>query len=125
MSLCGDDLRAALYCCAALLRARQHNGEPIPRWLWTHFERLDAAVRTPPQSEPGHESSAPGEQSQSKKLIDAREAATILGCSPRQARRLAPDLDGQLIGDRWLFHRDVVTEYADERRHRGGSATRS
>jgi hypothetical protein len=48
-------------------------------------------------------------------LITAREAATILGCSRCHAQRLTADLDGQIVDGRWLFRRDLVTDYAQQK----------
>lgn len=48
-------------------------------------------------------------------LIDANEVARMLGCSKRQARRHARDLDGQIIGGRWVFRKAAVAEYAEGR----------
>jgi hypothetical protein len=50
-----------------------------------------------------------------EKLITARKAATILDLSKRQIHRLAADLDGRIVGGRWLFDLGTVTEYAEER----------
>lgn len=48
-------------------------------------------------------------------LIPTSEAAVILGCSPRHVRRLADVLDGERVGGRLVFQRDVVTRYLEER----------
>lgn len=109
------DVAGAYYCAAALVRARQRTGEPIPQWLRQHYDRLDAQVRV---SRPGHESGSDTGQSEPDELISAREAAMIIGCSKRQVQRLASDLDGARIVDgRWLFRRDAVQDYAEGRNH--------
>ena len=109
-------LRADYYCVAEVVRHRQRTGEPIPDWLRRHFDRLDAEIRV---SESGHESDSDTGQFDQNELITAREVSQMLGCSKRQAQRLASDLDGcQFVGGRWLFRRSSVAEYAEGRRRR-------
>ena len=115
MSLAADDARAGLYCAAAVIRSRQRNGEPIPEWLHRHFDRLDAEIR---MSESGHEFDSDAGQLAQDELITAREVSRMLGCSKRQAQRLASDLEAEIVGGRWLFRRSAVTEYVEGRRRR-------
>ncbi|BCQ09667.1 hypothetical protein JMUB5695_03117 [Mycobacterium heckeshornense] len=110
------DLRAAYYCVAEVLRHRRLSGAPIPAWLREHFDRLDTAIRCTSSS--GHEPGCGGEQSEQGSWLTATQAAQALGVSARHVRRLAADLDGQLVGGRWLFPADAVSEYAEERRRR-------
>jgi len=107
-----EHLRASYYCAAALIRTRQRSGEPIPEWLRRHYRRLDAAM-----SRPGHESGSDGEQLEDDTLITARETAELPGKSKRQCQRIAADLDGKIIGGRWLFSRAAVIDYAEEKGH--------
>lgn len=46
-------------------------------------------------------------------LIGSVEAQSILGCSERWIRKIASDLDGIKCGNRWLFDRRTVVEYAE------------
>jgi excisionase family DNA binding protein len=120
MNLSSDDLRAAYYCVAEVLRRRQLVGQPIPEWMRRHFDRLDAAVRGLSRS--GHQAAGAVEQlphsgPTSRSLISAHEAAQILGISKRQVQQLAADLDGQIIGGRWLFERETVETYAEGQRY--------
>ena len=112
MNLTGTDLHAALYVAAEVIRSRQRTGQPVPTWLRRHFNRLDTEIRV---LQSGHESDGDTGQSDQEQLITAREAAAILGCSKRQAQRLAADLDGQIVGGRWLFKLNTVTKYAQGR----------
>jgi excisionase family DNA binding protein len=116
VKLTSDEARAAYYCAAALIRHRQRSGEPIPDWLRRHFGQLDAQIRA---SQSGQEWDCGAEELSQDKLITAREAAQVLGCSKRQVQRLAGDLDGQIIGGRWLFSSSAVAEYAEGRRRHG------
>jgi hypothetical protein len=43
--------------------------------------------------------------------LSTEEAATMLNCTPRQARRLAPKLGGRKIGGRWLLDRHAIAEH--------------
>ncbi|WP_280314450.1 hypothetical protein [Nocardia wallacei] len=84
-------------------RQRAHAG--IPLELKYFLGRLDHAMRHPEEDDDG-----PDIESEE---IGTREAAGILGCSTRQVRYLAADLDGIRIGRDWIFSRRTVEEYAD------------
>ena len=99
VNLAADDVHAAYYCAAEVMRHRQRAGQPVTHWLSAHYARLDAAARV---SRSGHEFDGGTEQLEPEKLITAREAATILDLSKRQIHRLAADLDGRIIGGRWV-----------------------
>jgi hypothetical protein len=45
--------------------------------------------------------------------IPIRDAAALLGYSPRQTRRLAPKLGGRMIGGRWLLDQHAITEHLE------------
>ncbi|KMV22378.1 helix-turn-helix domain-containing protein [Mycobacterium heckeshornense] len=117
MTLDETDLRAAYFCVAEVVRRRRLSGQPIPSWLRGHFDRLDRAVRAAAASTSGHESGC-AEQELQQQWLTATQAAQALGVSARHVRRLAADLDGQLVGGRWLFPAAAVSEYAAERRRR-------
>ncbi|GJO29992.1 hypothetical protein NJB1507_37700 [Mycobacterium marinum] len=106
-----DLLRAAYYCAAEVMRHRSRTGQPLPAWLRQHFAALDAAVRMSRSGHGFHGGAAQLVQDE----VTAQEAADMLGCSKRQALRLAADLDGRLVGGRWLFPRSAVEQYAAER----------
>lgn len=95
----------ALYCARQVAIWHNRQGH-LPRWLAEHLRRCEQAA-----SRPGHETGTAAEQSEPVR-ISAREAATILGVSKRHTIRLAADLDGQLVGGRWLFNPTIVTTYA-------------
>ncbi|RFZ48240.1 hypothetical protein MSS2_04756 [Mycobacterium marinum] len=111
MTLSQQDLRAAYYCAAEVIRHRRRTGQPLPDWLRRHYAALDAAVL---MSRSRHESeSVPAQLGQEQ--ITAQEVADMLGCSKRQTLRLAADLDGRIVGGRWLFPRSAVGQYVAER----------
>jgi excisionase family DNA binding protein len=66
-------------------------------------------------SQSRHGMSSYTEELESDELITAKEAAEVLGCSKRQIQRMASDLDGKIVGGRWLFSRATVVGYAEER----------
>src|SRR5579875_503072 len=107
MTLDETDLRGAYYCAAEVLRRRRLSGQPIPSWLRGHFDRLDRAVRAAAASTSGHESGCV-ERELRQQWLTATQAAQALGVSARHVRRLAADLDGQLVGGRWLFPAGTV-----------------
>ncbi|MEZ0382170.1 helix-turn-helix domain-containing protein [Mycobacterium sp. pW045] len=114
------EVQACYYGLAHFMRQQRIRQRPVPRSVELLYRRIDAAIRTP-VSDSGHQISAV--PTQSDVWITAREAADILGVSKRQAQRLHADLDGQLIGGRWLFKRETVQEYAHERTSGRGGAT--
>lgn len=109
MNLDGANLETAYYCTAREIRRRQLTGQPVPAPVQKLFDRLDLEIRV---SHSRHESDCDTRQSEPDKWIAAREAADILGCSKRQVTRRASDLDGEIIGGRWLFKLHTVLEYA-------------
>jgi hypothetical protein len=48
----------------------------------------------------------------SDELVTASEVASMIGCTPRHVRRIAAQLGGFRVGDRWAFHRDQVAASA-------------
>jgi hypothetical protein len=54
-----------------------------------------------------------GEELESDKRISAAEAAMILGWTKRTVQRRASDLDGEIVGNCWVFSQSVVVEYAE------------
>lgn len=101
--LTGDAITAVRYAVRVAIAARHRNGYPSdPR-----LTELAAAV-----SEPGTaDTEPPPAQHDPHEWIDTREAANMLNISNRQARRLAPQLDGQLHAGRWLIPRAAVDEH--------------
>ncbi|TVX97855.1 helix-turn-helix domain-containing protein [Mycolicibacterium porcinum] len=94
---------------AEVMLNRQRLGAPIP-------ERVRDLLRYVSCS--GHQSGSVPTQSEQEPddLISTEQAAEILGCSPRHARRLSADLDGARVAGRWTYSRTAVTEYAQARR---------
>ncbi len=99
----GADLAVVRYAVEVAQRARRRNG--LPRS--TALAQLADALAVPGQTDAPDE--APGEA----EYMSTHEAATLLGCSERQARRLAPALGGRLVGGRWLLDRVAVTEHLE------------
>lgn len=64
----------------------------------------------------GSESDTDTEQFETE-LIGTEEAAHILGCTTRNVRLLAKDLDGQQCGREWIFRRHVVQDYQEARKN--------
>jgi hypothetical protein len=106
MSLGGDDhLRACLYCAAEVVRGRRRSGQPIPEWLRTHLERLDAEVRV---SARGHQNSCGTEESAT---LSPMQVAEMLRRPERWVRRHRELLGAHKDGDRWRYPRAAVAEY--------------
>lgn len=99
--LSGRDLDVLAYALHCTQRARQQQGLP-PSPEVAALAALVAA--SPPQDTP----TAPDPENEP---MTTSQAAAQLGCSRRTATRLAPQLDGQLIGGRWLIPAAAVTEH--------------
>ncbi|MGW4581945.1 hypothetical protein ACWELP_24950 [Rhodococcus aetherivorans] len=105
--LTGPAVDALHYTVRVAVAARRRNGLPVPRAV----AELAAALAAP-----GRTDTEPVAASHdSPDMIDTMEAATMLGCSNRQARRLAPLLGGRLTGGRWLLDRAAVTQHIEGR----------
>jgi hypothetical protein len=68
--------------------------------------------------EPESELVSAAEQLMLNGPIGTTEAALILECSSQWVRHIAKDLGGQRTSSGWVFDRQTVMEYAQERRKR-------
>lgn len=101
--LTGTALDVARYACDVAQRARARNGLPPSRDL----ARLADALAAPGQTDSADEPAGQGD------YVTTDQAADLLHCSPRTARRLAPALGGRLVGGRWLLDRQAVAEHKE------------
>jgi hypothetical protein len=53
---------------------------------------------------------------QNVEVIAVAEAGRLLGLSPRQVRRLAPELDGRKVAGHWTFDALTVAAVAADRK---------
>jgi Helix-turn-helix domain len=121
MNFDGDDLRVAHRNATAIIGSYQRRCRPIPADLQRHYDRLLLAIRCMSAADGFADetnSGASEPQLTHEDLLDAAEAAKIIGCSAQWVRRIHTDLDGQNIGGRWLFPRSTIENYAEERRFR-------
>jgi hypothetical protein len=104
----------ALFCAEQELKARRAGKPPGPQpWNAELVRALELETAT---SGLGHPSDAAESDSEATEWVSTREAAVLLGLSKRQAQRLAADLDGRIIGGRWVFPLTAVAEYAEGRK---------
>lgn len=108
----GQDLRAALYCCAEVVRSRQRTGQPISDWLRRHYNQFNAEIRLPAR---GHQNSCDTEESDT---LSTMQVAEMLRRPERWVRRHRELLGAHKDGDRWRYPRTAVAEY--ERRAADG-----
>ena len=99
--LTGDALALVAYAVDTTQRARARNGLPPLAGLVS----LRALVT------PAGHGDNPSDPEGEPELVTTREAAELLRCSERTARRLAPKLGGRNIGGRWLLDRHAVAEH--------------
>lgn len=106
--LTGSGIAVALRAAINSQRARQANGSPVSGDLHALIQAC-VAVR-------GHadvrNSVDPPTSMEERPTISVEEAATMLGLSVRQTRRLAPKLGGQRIAGRWLLDIQAIIEHA-------------
>ncbi|REE74380.1 hypothetical protein C8E05_3815 [Rhodococcus wratislaviensis] len=105
--LTGPAVGAVRFALAIALAARRRNGLPVPVPLAELAAELSVGGHT--------DAKAKGGSNTEPRHITTEEAAQMLGCSNRQARRLAPQLGGKLAGGRWLLDRAAVTEHLEGR----------
>lgn len=102
--LTGDAIELAAAAIAMAIQYRALEGRPPHRGL----QSLLAECRPRPQGDKLDEAAGHPETA---RMVPSAEAAEVLGLSPRQARRLAPKLGGQLVAGRWLVDRDALLEH--------------
>jgi hypothetical protein len=106
--------RQLLFCTAEELRARRAGKAPGVRpWNAELVRAVELELAT---SESGSEMDWGHEQSEAK-VISARQAADIIGCSSRYVRDIADELGGMKVDGRWVFDEDNVLAYAERRRN--------
>ena len=106
--LSGSAIDAVLYAVDVAQRARSRNGLPPSTMLAALREALSPTGQADILPEPAEECG-------SRDRVPSAEAAQLLRCSPRQARRLAPTLGGERVGGRWVIDRQAITEHMEGR----------
>jgi hypothetical protein len=82
------------------------------RASWATMHSLEALYHRITSAD-GSETTSTPEELYEDDLIDTTAAAAILGCSTRWIREIRADIDGRKVGGRWVFPRQVVTQYAE------------
>lgn len=95
-----------IYVLRDMIARRRLRGEPVPAQFVTFHAQLLASAC-------GTETQAALQESGDGDLIDSAEAASILGYTPRWVRHIRRDLDGEMVGGRWVFRRQTVVGYAE------------
>jgi len=111
---------AARTLCEAVLiaeRSRRSAGLPLGRDYETLARELYAAMSGSGQSDIAADTGC--DPDVVGPTVPIEEAAAELGCSKRQARRIAPELGGRIVGGRWLIDRQALTEHIEGRRTDG------
>ena len=102
----------AYYCAVEVLNTRRLRGQPIPPWLKSYHEELEAEWTALSAHGPRTCQTA-----NTPPTMDAEEAAKLMNCTPRNARRKAekdPRL-GRIVSGVWVFDRAAVENYARRR----------
>lgn len=100
------------------LRDRDRDGMPAPSALLAIVAALDEAADMSAALSTGHSGHAemsPARTSSRRDALRTDEAARLLGLSPRQVRRLAPDLDAWHERGHLRYDRAAVETYANQR----------
>ena len=106
--LTGPAARACLDCIHIAVRNRRLNGLPNSSVYTALADALHKAVSAQghsdiPETVVAHSDLMP--------TVPVDQAAPRLGLSPRQTRRLAPQLGGQRVGGRWLLDEQAIREH--------------
>lgn len=104
----GRDLDVLAYAVHAARLARRREGRPASPDL----DRLAGVLS--PNGQPDTPAEPIG-QAATVEVLDANEAARLLGVHPRTARRLAPQLDGRKVGACWAIPVHAIQEHLDGR----------
>ena len=112
--LSGEAARATAEAMLIAVRSRRVSGLPRSR----PYERLIAAL----VAAAGHVDVRTGDIAdagvmQTQPTVTVEAAASRLGLSKRQTRRLAPDLGGRIIAGRWLLDDLAITEHIEGSRY--------
>ncbi|WP_141561917.1 helix-turn-helix domain-containing protein [Micromonospora sp. WMMA1996] len=114
---CLDVLRSLQAAVAASDRAGLR---PPPR-IVTLIAALEAEMQQP--SSPGGSAEVPREPGVPGSVLttepaDTKEAARMLGVTPRQIRNISHRLDGRKVAGSWVFDRDLVAAEAIRRQRK-------
>jgi hypothetical protein len=115
MNLDRHQLLTVRYALEDVIVRRRLGNKPIPPALTELHRHVNAAL-----SASGHENDTASGELDTDDLINAAEAAEILDCSPRHARRIDADLDGQRCpcGRGRVYRRQTVIDYANAKGNR-------
>lgn len=102
----GHDLETLHYAVTVTIRARKRNGLPPLPSLTRLLHLMSGHTDTP---KPSRDDSGVHEP------VPITEAAALLDCSPRHARRLAPQLGGRKHRGRWTVDRQALSEHIQGR----------
>ncbi len=106
--LAGDEmLRTTLLAVQYLAERQRRKHLSYPR----QWDELAAALSAAMSDRPRADTAEPAALQADYMTTD--ELAAQLGCSPRQARRYAPRLDGQRIGGTWRIPVSAVTDHLE------------
>ncbi|UYP19771.1 hypothetical protein OED52_04225 [Rhodococcus sp. Z13] len=104
--LTGDAIGTVRWALSVAIGARRRRGMPIPREVGL----LAGLLSAPGQ----HPTTTPGFGEPRGDVIGTGELARLLGCSRRNAQRIATEL-GRLEAGRWVIDRTVAEQYARSR----------
>jgi len=108
--LTGDWLKTTLQDVKIATRTRRFNGLPVKAANTALIEALTLAMAARGQSDVP-EPQGLQHYPQQAPTVTIDDAARQLGLSPRQTRRLAPKLGGQIIGGQWRLDQDAINEH--------------
>ena len=104
--LAGDDLEAVYYAVAGFIRHQQLSHRPVPPPVLAVRRSLELGIAAD-----GNERVCDAQELE--QVLSTEEAAEILGCTPRNVRYLARDLDARKVGRTWVYPKQVVEEHAE------------
>lgn len=108
--LSGPALKTDLECVLIAIRQRKLSGLPYQAYEALACE-LHAAMTAAGHADIRLPAVSDSVVVNQKPTVPINEVAARLDCSPRQARRRAPQLGGQIIGGRWFVDELALREH--------------
>jgi hypothetical protein len=121
VNLDNDEVRTALSVFAAFTRQLRIAGRTYPAKVDKLLDRLEREYQTPSRLRQACRAEREDLRAMNAVRIGTRQAAAILGWSVRTVQRHADDLDGELVGNGFVFPESTVIEYARRLQFMGGS----
>jgi hypothetical protein len=110
VNLVGDDLQCAYYVVGRFIDGLRAGAPPVPKQV------TDWCLKVKLGWEIAADGNASGGDPEQLEVYGTAEVASILNVTRRQVRNLVNDLDAQKSSGVWVFPKQAVLDYAEERK---------